>query len=165
MINRALFAALVCVLALGSFGASYAQGGQGLPQSGGWIGQEGGGGLLRSGRFPDKCAALTWRVAKGIPLTLVEGLPDPIYLELCNCRVDAANNSAVLVSYASKAGAKARSRQLGIGQCLYVAAVDLTITAKDLEAFGIHEVVANPRQTITIIDGDDDDDAGAAAQE
>lgn len=159
MIKKTLFAALFCALAISTVEPSLAQQ---LPPSGGWIGQDGGvGGLLRSGRFPDKCAALTWRVAKGVPLTLVEGLPDPIYLEVCNCRVDAANNSAVLLNYATKAGTKARSHRLGIGQCVYVAAVDLTINATDVEAFGIHEAIANPRQTITIINGDDDGEAAA----
>lgn len=161
MIKKTLFAALFCALAISTIDSSLAQQ---LPQSGGWIGADGGG-LLRSGRFPDKCVELSWRVAKGVPLTLVENLPDPIYLEICNCRVDAANNSAVLLSYATESGGKAHKRQLGIGQCLYVAATHLTLEAKEIEAFGIHATIANPRQTIKVISVDDDDDSEAAAQE
>lgn len=161
MIKRALFAVVFCALSVGAIESSFAQA---LPDSGGWLGKQGG--LMRSGRFPDNCAALTWRVAKGAPLTLIENLLDPIYLQVCNCRVDDANNSIIFLSYATKPGAKQHKRQLGIGQCVYVAAVDLTMQAKDLEAFGNHEIIANPRQTITVIskDGDDDSDE-AAAQE
>lgn len=160
MIKRALFAALFCALAIGAVESTLAQE---LPDSGGWLGQQGG--LMRTGRFPDKCATLSWRVAKGAPLTLIENLPDPVYMEVCNCRVDDANNSVVFLSYATKPGAKSHSRQLGIGQCVFVAAVDLTMQAKDLEAFGIHTTIANPRQTITVISKDGDGADEAAAQE
>lgn len=115
-----------------------------------------GGGIIRSGRFPDKCSVLSWQVEKGRPQTLVKGLPDPIYLELCNCRIGSVGTNNVSLSYTSRQGGPKLEHNLRVGQCVFVAATDMTLTGAGPEAYGTHEVVTNPRQTITVIEKDGD---------
>lgn len=115
-----------------------------------------GGGIIRSGRFPDKCSSLSWQVEKGRPHNMVSGLPDPIYLELCNCRIGSVGTNNVLLTYTTTQGGPKVEYNLRVGQCVFVAATDMTITGAGLEAYGTHEIVTNPRQTITVIEKDGD---------
>lgn len=159
-----LMAAMICVVVWSAGPPAWAQSSSGaephLPGDGPqsreinpWMS---GGDVIRSGRFPDKCSTLSWQVEKGRPQILVSGLPDPIYLELCNCRIGSTGTNNVMLSYSTARGGPKLEHNLRVGQCVFVAATDMTLTGAGPESYGTHQIVANPRQTITVIEKDGD---------
>lgn len=162
-IKQTWAAALLCMVfcSLGAPAWAQSSGGEGPhlpgdgPRAGGspWLS---GGGIIRSDRFPDKCKTLTWQVEKARPITLVAGLPDPIYLELCNCRIGSMGTNHVMLGHTVKQGGAKIEHMLPVGQCVFIAATDLTISGVGPEAYGTHQIVANPHQTITVIEKDGD---------